>query len=77
MKLNKNPEFDTEVKMMCNAIVKIENPYLQAWADAGAIVMCSAGYWIMTKFGQLWFKIGEESMHLECISTYVDQRKHL
>lgn len=77
-KLNKEPDFKTEVKGgMFNCIVKIENPYLQAWADAGAFVMYNGrnDYWIMTALGQLWFKIEEESMHLECIAVRSEDRK--
>lgn len=76
-KLNTNPDFETEVKMMFNAIVKIDNPYLQAFADAGAIVMRtgSSGFWIIAGEGQLWMKIYEDSMHLECIAVPEDKRR--
>jgi ribosomal protein S18 acetylase RimI-like enzyme len=75
-KQNTKPEFKTERKGIFNVITEIDNAYLQAWADAGAYVMLSGGdYWIMTNHVQLLFKIQEDSMHLECISTYVDDRK--
>jgi len=76
MKLDKKPEFKTETKMMFNAVTKIDNPYLQAWADAGAIVsLLGNDFWIVTNDCQLWFKIHEEAMHLECIAVYDDKRK--
>lgn len=71
------PEFKTEIKGgLFNCIVEIENDYLQAWADAGAYVMCTGeDYWIMTDMGQLWFKIRENEMHLECIAVLADERR--
>jgi len=71
------PEFKTEVKCgMFNCIVEIENDYLQAWADAGAFVMATGGdYWIMTEFGQLWLKIRENEIHLECIAVMAEDRR--
>lgn len=62
---------------MCNVIVEIDNPYLQAWADAGAYVMCTGndGFWIMTNMGQLWFKIHEDAMYLECIAVKDTDRR--
>lgn len=76
-KLNTKPDFKTEVKMMCNAIVEIDNPFLQKLADAGAIVMSSGskGFWVLTGVGQLWLKIHEEAMHLECIAVRDDERR--
>lgn len=76
-KLNTTPEFKTEVKSMCNCIVEIDNPYLQAWADAGAYVMSTGkeGFWIMTNIGQLWIKIQEDAMYLECVAVAEDQRR--
>lgn len=76
-KQNTKPDFETEVKFgMFNCITKIDNPYLQAWADAGALVMSTAGdFWLMTSIGQLWFKIQEDSMHLECIAVQSEDRK--
>ena len=76
-KLNTKPEFKTEVKSMCNCIVEIDNPYLQAFADAGAYVMATRqdGFWIMTSIGQLWLKIQEDTMYLECIAVADDQRR--
>lgn len=76
-KLNTNPEFKTEIKMMCNAIVEIDNPFLQAFADAGAIVMATGkdGFWIMTGIGQLWMKIREDAMYLECIAVRQEERR--
>ena len=76
MKLNKEPKLRIETKMMCNAIVEIDNPYLQAWADTGAIVMLTGGdFWILTGLGQLLLKIHDESMHLECIAVRSDERR--
>lgn len=77
IKLNTKPEFKTEVKTMCNVIVEIDNPYLQAWADAGAYVMVTGvnGYWIMTSIGQLWLKINEDGMYLECIAVIDTERR--
>ena len=71
------PEFKTEVKGgIFNCIVEIENDYLQAWADAGAFVMSTGDdYWIMTDMGQLWFKIRENEIHLECIAVLVKERR--
>jgi ribosomal protein S18 acetylase RimI-like enzyme len=76
-KLNTKPDFKTEVKgCMFNCIVEIDNPYLQAWADAGAYVMSTGGdFWLMTGIGQLWFKIQEDSMRLECIAVHTDDRR--
>ena len=76
-KLNTSPEFKTEIKMMFNAIVEIDNPFLQAFADAGGIVMATgkSGFWIMTGIGQLWMKIQEDSMLLECIAVASDERR--
>jgi len=76
MKYNLKPKFKTELKTMCNVIVEIDNPYLQAWSDAGAYVMSHGGdYWIMTDIGQLWFKILEDKMHLECIAVVDTDRR--
>lgn len=76
MKFNTNPEFETKVEQMCNIVTKIDNDYLQAWADAGAYVMAmGGGWWIMLNDGQLWFKIHEDKMHLECIAVRDDDRK--
>lgn len=76
MKFDLLPKFTTEVKHMCNLITKIDNVYLQAWADAGAFVMSTGkDFWIMTDMGQLWFKILEDKMHLECIAVRDDERK--
>jgi len=76
MKLNTNPEFKTEVKSMCNVIVEIDNPYLQAWADAGAYVLSTGkDFWILTDMGQLWFKIHEDAMCLECIAVKEEDRR--
>lgn len=74
MKLNTEPKIKTEVKQMCNIITEIDNPYLQAWADAGAYVMIHSGFWIMTDMGWLWFKITEDAMHLECIAVSDKER---
>ena len=76
-KQNTKPDFKTEVKLgMFNCIVEIDNTYLQVWADAGALVMSTGGsFWIMTNYGQLWFKIQEDSMHLECIAVLADDRR--
>jgi len=76
-KLKLQPEFTIERKSIFNCIKTIENDYLQAWIDAGAYVMFSGkeDYWIMTNHVQLLFKIQEDSMLLECISTYTDDRK--
>ena len=76
-KLNLYPTFTTKVKQMFNCIETIDNPYLQAWVDAGAYVMSSGktDYWIMTNSVQLLFKIHEDSMHLECIATYHEDRR--
>ena len=76
-KMNTNPDFKTEIKMMFNAIVEIDNPYLQAFADAGAIVMATGkdGFWILTGIGQLWMKIQEDFMHLECIAVEESERR--
>lgn len=76
-KLNTNPDFKTEVKTMFNAIVQIDNPYLQAFADAGAYVMVTGkdGFWVMTGIGQLWLKIREDAMYLECIAVHQDDRR--
>lgn len=76
-KLNTNPDFKTEVKSMCNCIVEIDNSYLQAFADAGAYVMATGkdGFWIMTGIGQLWLKIREDAMYLECIAVHQDERR--
>jgi len=62
---------------MFNCIIKIDNPYLQAWADAGAYVMYTGGvdFWVMTSIGQLWLKIQEDRMHLECIAVQADDRR--
>jgi len=70
-------KFDTEVKMGCNAIVKINVPLLQGLADAGAIVMYNSGndFWIMTGVGQLWLKTEEKGIHLECIAVYFEDRR--
>jgi len=71
-----NPEFETETKQMCNIVTKIDNDYLQAWADAGAYVMSMKGdWWIMMNDGQIWLKIQEDKMHLECIAVSSDNRK--
>lgn len=71
------PEFKTEVKLgMFNCIVEIENDYLQAWADAGALVIPTGkDYWIMTDVGQLWMKIRENEIHLECIAVMSEERR--
>lgn len=70
------PDFTTERKQMFNVITKIDNAYLQAWADKGAYVMLSdKHFWIMTNHVQLLFEIKEDSMLLECISTHSDDRK--
>jgi ribosomal protein S18 acetylase RimI-like enzyme len=71
------PDFTTERKGMFNIITKIDNPYLQAWADAGAYVMYtgSEDFWVMTNHVQFLFKIQEDSIHLECVATYVKSRK--
>ena len=77
-KLNTKPDFETEVKGgMFNSIVKIDNPYLQAWADAGAFVMYNGDndFWVMTGMGQLWLKIQEDRMHLECIAVQSEDRR--
>jgi len=75
-KQNLKPEFTTERKGMFNLITKIDNPYLQAWADAGAYVMLTGDedFWVMTNHVQFLFKIQEDSIHLECIATYVKYR---
>ena len=76
MKLDKQPEFKTEPKMMFNAITEIDNPYLKAWVDAGAIVsLLGDDFWIVTNDCQIWFKIHDEAMHLECIAVYEDKRR--
>lgn len=77
MKLDKEPDFIVEQKMMFNAIVEIDNAFLQKWVDAGAIVAITDGdFWILTNLGQILFKIHDESMHLECISVAdVDRRQ--
>lgn len=63
--------------MMFNCIVEIDNPYLQAFADAGAYVMVTGkdGFWIMTEIGQLWLKIREDAMYLECIAVAQEERR--
>ena len=77
MKLKLQPEFKTETKSIFNVIKTIENAYIQAWIDAGAWIMYSGreDYWIMTNHTHLLFKIQEDSMHLECISTHKDDRR--
>jgi len=44
-KYNLHPEFKTETKGFCNIVTKIDNDYLQAWADAGAYVMSQNEDW--------------------------------
>lgn len=77
MKLNLEPDFETEARSLFVVITKIDNAFLQAWIDAGAWVVYSGkeDYWIMTNHTHLLFKIHEEAMHLECISTFKDDRK--
>ena len=76
-KMNLNPELKEERKSLFCCITTIDNSYLQAWVDAGAYVMYSGNqdYWIATNHVQLLFRIQEDSMLLECISTFVDSRK--
>jgi len=76
MKLNKNPEFKTKQENMCNIIYEIDNTFLQALADAGAYVMLTGrDFWVLTGIGQLWLKIHDEAIHLECIAVNVDDRR--
>ena len=77
MKLNLEPEFETERKSIFVVITKIDNAFIQAWIDAGAWVVYSGkeDYWVMTNYTHLLFKIQEDAMHLECISTSKDDRK--
>jgi ribosomal protein S18 acetylase RimI-like enzyme len=76
-KLNLEPEFETERRSIFVVITTIENAFIQAWIDAGAWVIYSGkeDYWVMTNHTHLLFKIHEEAMHLECISTCKDDRK--
>jgi hypothetical protein len=79
MKQELKPEFETKTMYgMFNGITKIDNAFLQKFADAGAVVMFNGwdtGFWIMTGMGQLWFKIQENEMHLECIAVLSKERK--
>ena len=79
MKQELEPDFETKTMYgMFNGITKIDNAFLQKFADAGAVVMFNGwdtGFWIMTGMGQLWFKIQEDSMHLECIAVLSKERK--
>lgn len=71
MKLTLFPEFQTQPKMGFNSVTKIDNPFLQALADAGAIVSNSSkeDWWVIACNAMMLFKIRENDMHLECISV--------
>ncbi|MEK6829767.1 MAG: hypothetical protein AABY15_06625 [Nanoarchaeota archaeon] len=71
MKLNLFPKFEAEPKMGFHSVTKIDNPFLQALADAGALVVVTSkeDYWVIACNAMLLFKIREEDMHLECISV--------
>lgn len=75
-KMNTSPEFEVTTKSMVNAITKIDNPYLQIMADDG-MTFChtNKSYWVLSGLGYCLLVIEEESIHLECISVFFDERK--
>lgn len=76
MKFNKKPKFTTKFKQMHHTIKTIENDFLQAVADTGAFLTVTGNdYWMMTNIGHIWFKIEDESIHLECIAVRVENRR--
>lgn len=81
MKFDTFPDFKTEAKNFCNAIVEIDNPYLQEIVDMGGTLLNignsakSSDFWLPTNWGHLWFKIMEDRMVLECISVPTEERK--
>lgn len=70
------PSFTTEHRMMFNAIKKIDHPFLQKIVDAEAILVLLQGeFTVIADSSILLLFVYEDSVEIECISTYEEERK--
>lgn len=70
------PTFTSTPKFLFNALVTVDNPFLQAVVDTGAIVYYDKGegFSIMAYSSLVYIHIHKTYVNLECISTPVDER---
>jgi hypothetical protein len=70
------PEFSTKPYVGCNAIVTIDNPFLQALVDKGCLIISEKnGFTLLAYETLVYFFIHHDCVTLECIGTHSDQRK--
>jgi len=69
------PKFETENIGFFNKIIKIEHPFLQGLVDVGGTLFLEREFTLMGFESMVLFKvIDQNTVVLECISTYVENR---
>jgi N-acetylglutamate synthase-like GNAT family acetyltransferase len=69
------PKFETENRGFVNAIVKIDNPFLQGLVDIGGTLFLEREFTLMGWDTLVMFKVvDDKTIVLECISTPYDKR---
>ena len=70
------PKFETENRGFVNAIVKIENEFLQGLIDIGGLLFLEGDFTLMGFDTMVLFRVLDNKViNLECISTNPDKRK--
>lgn len=72
---NLMPSFEVETRNFFNAIVKIDQPFLQKLVDMGALMIAGRDYFEIFAFqSMVMFKVRDGYVYIECLSTQSEAR---